>query len=218
MSENRKKVRRKNTFVNNILLVLLLVTTVVMLGAFGVNIYKIVKAESEEEKVVEVEKPENEFINDYYTIGHNATDINKEYFRELNAALDAADSAGIAQAVTKCFITEYYTWMNKDGNYDIGGMQYIFKDDQRDFETYTRYNFYQDMDLYINQLGTSNLMKVSSVTIDSCDPATYSDRSAYNVNASWTYESGSMPTEELQSSAMFTVVDHDGRWEIAAIN
>ena len=90
-------------------------------------------------------------------------------------------------------------------------------EDQRDFEVYSRYNFYQDMDLYINQLGTSNLIKVSSVTVNSCDATTYSDRTGYNVNASWTYESGSMSTEDIQNSATFTVVDHDGRWEIAAI-
>ena len=218
MSEKKKGSRRASRLINNFLLVLLMLTMVAMLGAFGVNIYKIVKAESEEEKVIEVEKPENEFINDFYTIGHNATDINKEYFRELNAALDSGDQAAIATAVTKCFITEYYTWTNKDGNYDVGGMQYIFTDDQRDFEVYSRYNFYQDMDLYISQLGTENLIKVSGVTVNSCDATTYSDRNGYNVNASWTYESGSMSTEDVQSSATFTVVDHDGRWEIAAID
>lgn len=218
MSEKRNKAKKTSRRINNILLVLLMITMAAMLGAFGFNIFKIAAAETEEEKVIEVEKPENEFINEYYTIGHNATDINKEYFRELNAALDAGDQAGIAQAVTKCFVTEYYTWINKDGNYDVGGMQYIYTDKQHDFEVYSRYNFYQDLDLYINQLGTNNLIKVSGVTIDSCDATTFSDMNGYNVNVSWTYESSSMSTEDLQSSAMFTVVDHNGRMEIAAIN
>lgn len=218
MSVQKNKALKKSRLINNILLVLLMLTTVAMLVAFGFNIYKIVKAEAEEEKVIEVEKPENEFINEYYTIGHNATVINKEYFRELNAALDSGDQSAIATAVTKCFITEYYTWTNKDGNYDVGGMQYIFADDQHDFEVYSRYNFYQDMDLYISQLGRSNLIKVSSVTVDSCEATTYADRNAYRVSASWTYESEGMSTEDVQNSATFTLVDRDGRWEIAAID
>ena len=218
MSEKKKGSRKVNRLINNFLLVLLMLTMVAMLGAFGVNIYKIVKAEAEEEKVIEVEKPENEFINDYYMIGHNATDINKEYFRELNAALDSGDEAAVATAVVKCFITEYYTWTNKDGNYDVGGMQYIYADDRRDFEVYSRYNFYHDLDLYISQLGTENLIKVSSVTVNTCDATTYADRSGFNINASWVYESGSMSTEGVQANAVFTVVNHDGRWEIAAIN
>ena len=222
MTEERKKAKRNSRLIHNFLLTLLLVTMVAMLGAFGINIYKIVKAETQEEKVIEVEKPENEFINDYYTIGHNATDFNKECFRELNAALDSGEQAKIATAVAKCFIAEYYTWTNKDGNYDIGGMQYIYTPGQKDFETYSRYNFYNDLDLYINQLGTPNLIEVSAITVNSCDSTTYTDgdgveRNGFNVDASWTYKSGSMSTEDVQSSAMITAIDHDGRWEIAAI-
>lgn len=217
MVKKKDGAKRKSRLINNSLLVLLMLTMAGMLVAFGFNIFKIISAEAEEEKVIEVEKPENEFINEYYTIGHNATDINKEYFRELNAALEAGDQAKIAQAVTKCFVTEYYTWTNKDGNYDIGGMQYIYTDDQHDFEVYSRYYFYYDLDLYISQLGTDNLIQVTEVTVNSCDPTTYSDMSGYNVNASWTYESKSMSTEDIQNSATFTVVDHNGRWEIAAI-
>ena len=215
MSENKKRNKtRKHT--NNILLVLLLITMAGMLLAFGWNVYSILaKGSSEEVKVAEVEKPENEFINEHYTIGHNATEINKEYFRELNAALKANDTKAVAEAVTKCFITEYYTWTNKDGNYDVGGMQYIYTDDQRDFEVYSRYNFYEDMDLYINQLGNENLLQVAGVTINSCDPSEYTTdegetKTDYTVNASWTYEDSSMSKEGVQNIAAFKVVDHNG--------
>lgn len=223
MSETKRK-NRANRRINNTLLVLLLVTMVGMLGAFGWNIYNIFAKDGDaEETVIVAEKPENEFINEYYTIGHNATDINKEYFRELNAALDANDTKAVAEAVTKCFVTEYYTWTNKDGNYDVGGMQYIYTDDQRDFEVYSRYNFYADMDLYINQLGSKNLIQVANVTINSCDPSEYTTdegetKTDYTVNASWTYEESSMSKDGVQNSAAFKVVDHNGRMEIAEID
>ena len=243
MSE--RKMNKTSRRINNFLLVLILLTTVGMLVAFGLNIYKIIAKDSETVKPAnaEVEKPENEFINDYYTIGHNATEVNKEYFRELNDALDSGDQSLVAQAVTKCFITEYYTWTNKDGNYDVGGMQYVFKDGQRDFEVYSRYNFYHDLDLYISQLGNNNLLQVASVTIDSCeatnertvevesetetDSETEGEENSentstktiadYNVTAHWTYEPCSMSTDGVQNSATFKVVNNNGRLEIDEI-
>ena len=224
MSENKNK-KKSSRRINNILLALLLITMVCTLGAFAVNIFKIAAKGAQDEAVqtVETEKPENEFINEYYTIGHNATEINKEYFRELNKTLDAGDHKAIAEAVTKCFVTEYYTWINKDGNYDVGGMQYIWSNDKRDFEVYSRYNFYQDMDLYISQLGTENLIEVTAVNVTSSEPTTYeiddeTTAEAYDVTAEWTYTSKGMSTEDVQNHATFTVVDHDGRWEIAEID
>ena len=224
MSENRHR-KKSNARVNNILLVLLIVTMLGTLVAFGMNIFKIIAKESEEEQVktVEVEKPENEFINDFYTIGHNATELNKEYFRELNTALEAQDQKAVAEAVAKCFVTEYYTWTNKDGNYDVGGMQYIYTNDQRDFEVYSRYGFYHDMDLYISQLGTENLIEVTGVTVNGVTETSYdiddeTTATAYDVDLSWTYKANSMDTADVQNSAVFKVVDHDGRMEIAAID
>ena len=72
----------------------------------------------------------------------------------------------IAETVVKNFICQYYTWTNKDGNYDIGGMQYIYTPKQSDFETYTLYNFYKDMDLYLSKDGRSSLIEVKKVTIN----------------------------------------------------
>lgn len=224
MSEKTHR-NKSSARINNLLLVLLMITMVGMLAAFGLNIHKILAKEAEEEtvKTAEVEKPENEFINDYYTIGHNATDINKEYFRELNTALDSGDKKAVAEAVAKCFVTEYYTWTNKDGNYDIGGMQYIFTDDQRDFEVYSRYGFYHDLDLYITQMGTPNLIEVTGVTVNGVEETTYdiddeTSVTAYNVDCSWTYAAKEMSVEEVQNSASILVVDHDGRMEIAEID
>ena len=69
MSENRRR-KKSNAKVNNLLLVLLIVTMLGTLVAFGMNIFKILAKESEEEQVktAEVEKPENEFINDFYIV------------------------------------------------------------------------------------------------------------------------------------------------------
>lgn len=238
MSESRRR-RRKNAKINNTLLVVLLAVMFLTIVAFVLNTIRVQRADTGQgETIEETEKIENEFTNEYYSIGYNATDINKQYFRELDDLVEAAieadkgtegavrDNAAIASSLVKCFVTEYYTWTNKDGNYDIGGIQYIFRDRQADFERYTRYSFYADMDLYLSQYDRDKLIQVKEVTIRDIyqgerfqaaeDGPSYD---CWTVDAAWTYESGSaMNTSEIQKEAEFLVVNHDGRLEIAAID
>ena len=127
--------KKKSLNTNNLMLVLLVITAVVVCGALGFNIYSILNADTGEGTTDTVQKVSNEYSNDYYTIGNNPTDVNKEYFKEINSALKEEDNVAIAEALSKTFVTEYYTWTNKDGNYDIGGIQYIYTPKQSDFET-----------------------------------------------------------------------------------
>ena len=251
MSKKRRKIRFENIF-----LIILIITALLMVAAFALNIRRISNTDTGEgETIEETAEPENEFRNEFYSIGYNATEISKEYFRELNAALDAehgivvpaegedaqqstdepaesedpapaapSDRADTAAAVVKCFITEYYTWTNKDGNYDIGGMQYIYTDKQSDFEQYTRFNFYKDMDLYLTQYGRDTLIEVKDVTItgkEKTDSFTAEDGTVmdcYKVTAEWSYvEGSSMDTSAIQYYATFLVADHNGRLEIVSI-
>lgn len=224
--EHDKKM--KNRRKTNILLIVLLIAMLAVIAASAVNIYQVRSKTSGSDDTIKTETISNKYINDDYSIGNNATDINKDYFLELNDAIATGDSALIAQDVVKCFVTEYYTWTNKDGNYDVGGMQYIYTDRQSDFSSYSRDNFYSEMDNYLAQNDRSSLIQVSEVTIDSCteNPAiTVMNASGeqisypgYSVSASWTYKDGSvMDTGAIQSSAVFSVINHDGRMEIAAI-
>lgn len=244
MTVSKKKNAKKKVKINGILTLILLVTAVVILFAFCFNIFKVMNSSSGNGDTVETEAVDNEYSNDYYSIGNNPTDINKTYFKELNNALDGktlkddngneySGDEAIAETVVKNFICQYYTWTNKDGNYDIGGMQYIFTEKQSDFETYTLYNFYKDMDLYLSQNGRDSLIQVKDVTINSVNrvddyTVTYTDSdnneqspalNCIDVNTSWSYESDtSMNTAELQSSATFHVVNNNGRWEIGGID
>lgn len=231
---------------SGILTLLLLFTVIGVVIAFGINIFGIVTSSGGDGDTMATESVDNKYTNEYYSIGNNPTDVNKEYFLELNDALkgktiegtngeEVSGDVAIAQSVVKNFICQYYTWTNKDGNYDIGGMQYIYTPKQSDFETYTLYNFYKDMDKYITQDGTSSLIEVTEVTINSANsvgtytvqiPAASSDTGedqnvdldCVDVNASWTYDSSTtMSTGSIQNSATFHVVNNNGRWEIGGI-
>ena len=111
-------------------------------------------------------------------------------------------------------------------------MQYIYTPKQSDFETYTLYNFYKDMDLYLSKDGRSSLIEVKKVTINNVSrvddyTVTYTDENGdeqsaglpcVNVEASWEYDSDTkMNTSEIQTSATFHVVNNNDRWEIGGI-
>lgn len=232
----------KKRRINNRMIACLMMLMTVTIIIFIVNIVRIHTSDNGEGTTLATAAATNEYVNASYSIGNNPTEINKTYFKELNSAVESDDQTKISESIVKCFIAEYYTWTNKDGNYDIGGMQYIFKPKQSDFAQYSLWNFYEDMDLYITKYGTSNLMQVKEVTISStADAGTYtvelpgdnsevtsSDSSSaatkeslpcIDVTASWTYEeNASIDTSKFQNQAVFHVVNDDGRWEIAGIS
>lgn len=228
----KKQKRSMNT--NNLMIILLVVTMLGIGGAIGFNIYRVAATDTGSGTTDTVQKVSNEYSNEYYTIGNNPTDINKTYFKEINAALKEEDNVKIAESLAKTFVTEYYTWTNKDGNYDVGGIQYIYTPKQSDFETYTLNNFYEDMDLYLTQVTRSDLIEVKEVTVNSSSEGTYgvqadgqtdeagnpilTELNCVSVDLSWTYESSNtLNTSEFQSHAIIHVVDNNGRWEIAGI-
>lgn len=213
---------------NKISLTLLLITIICVILAIGWNVIGILFRQSGAGVTIEKEKISDKYTNEYYTIGNNPTEIAKSYFLELNDAITANDTTEIAKDVVKNFICQYYTWTNKDGNYDIGGMQYIYSPRKKDFERYTLYNFYKDMDLYITQLGRDHLIEVSEVMINSASAAEdYTVTSptgesvtlpSVTVDASWKYKSDTgMDINSIQVHAIFRVVNNNGRMEIASI-
>lgn len=228
-----KKKKSMNT--NNLMVVFLMVTVAAVCIALGINIFRIVTTDSGEGTTDTVVKVSNEYSNDYYSIGNNPTSVNKEYFKEINSALKEEDEVKIAESLAKTFVTEYYTWTNKDGNYDIGGIQYIYTPKQSDFETYTLYNFYSDLDLYLTQVDRDDLIEVAEVTVNSSEKTTYgvqidssqvdeegnpilTDLDCVDVDLSWTYQSSNtLDTSSFQSHALIHVVNNEGRWEIAGI-
>jgi hypothetical protein len=163
--------------------------------------------------------------NDQYTIGNNPTDYEKECFQMLTDALNSGTEEEQAEALVYAFVSDYFTWNNKDGNYDVGGQQYFYSDRFLDLLNWSRYELYEDLDLYIYQYGRENLPEVTSITTDVLEKtADFEVKTAdpvvsypcYKVQVSWEYSMGSeLPPENFITSARFFVVNHNGRLEIA---
>lgn len=202
------------------LVVSLLVLTAVMIGVLSFNLVNIFMGKTSNGSTVVIDS-NSSLKNDQYTIGNNPTDVTIEYFSDLTSSLSEGAAQDIATNVVKCFITEYFTWTNKDGNYEVGGVQYLYGPQYVMYEVESRWSFYRDLDLYINQYGRDDLLEVESVRITGAmfgghfkiGGETYE---SYYIEARWTYkDSKSLNVDEFQQVGYFTVINNNGRYEIA---
>lgn len=126
-------------------------------------------------------KDENKIVSMNYVLRDNATDIQKEYFAELKNAIevDGADEETVAGLIGKNFVADFYTWSNKQGQFDVGGLYYVTEGDYASDRTSIKENvflkardsFYKFISNYINEYGVENLLQVESVTVTSSNKA-----------------------------------------------
>lgn len=228
LTPEEKKARLKNRKLNNnlVLLTLLLSVLVIAFFVFNIGTIGLKKTNTSTGETLQLDI-KNKLTNDQYVIGNNPTNVQKEYFEELTNILNSIetdeDKMNVSQAVVKCFVADYYTWTNKDGNYEVGGVQYIYGPKYIMFQEESRYKFYCDLDLYISQYGRENLLEVVNVDIPTVDYA--SDYvvngevyESFYVEAKWQYkESSKIDVSEFQNKAYFIVINNNGRFEIAKI-
>ncbi len=221
-SEEKAKRRRIKKANNNIILSMI-VLSLVVIGFFSFNIANISLKHSSSSGDTLLVESGNKLSNDLYEIGNNPTDIQKEYFNELTNALEDDDDMKAVEYLVKSFVADCFTWTNKDGNYEVGGLQYLYGPKYTMFQTQMRYEFYADLDLYISQFGRENLLEVDKVETPIVDRAAdyVTDGvsySAYYIEATWTYKpSSKIDVDEFQKQGYFTIIDHDGRYEIVSI-
>lgn len=203
---------------------------IVIIGICGANIYKQAKG-----LIGMAGESGNTAINSNYSINNNsfvlrenATDLQKEYFKELkdiyeNPSSEASDADKAASTV-KNFIADFYTWSNKLGQYDVGGMYYVYQPQRSTIYIQSRDQFYKYINQYINKYGSEALLEVESVetTVDETPFAFEIDEcefGCYKVKANWTYvaKENDFDTSKYQNSGYFLVLNNAGRYELAYI-
>lgn len=170
-------------------------------------------------------KEENVISSMNYVLRDNATDLQKELFAKLKAAVetDDADDAEIAKLVCQNYIADFYTWSNKQGQYDVGGLYYVYEPQRSAVYQQARDGFYKYLSTYINQYGANNLLEVENVEISEAkknaagyyilDGMTYD---SYNVTCTWTYkENEKFPSGTYANKMYFLVIKNGNRFEIA---
>lgn len=221
--------RRRNKIINNTMTVIILLLSAAVIAAFILNMIRVRRQSTVANEGTESElvaDMDNSMKNDLYRIGNNPTEVEKEYFQKLTDTLKSGTKEEQAEAVVYAFVSDFFTWTNKDGNYEVGGQQYIYGPKYTSFESWALSDYYRDLDLYISQYGRENLPQVKEVMTDAetfktddfevvtSDPHVTMD--CYQVQVKWTYDSNAkVDLANFPDHVRFQVVDNNGRMEIA---
>ena len=201
-------------------MLLFMLPFVVAIGIFGFITYK------EAKSLLSLATGDTEIKVDYqissmnYVLRDNATDVQIEYFNELKDAIEnnVGSDAEAAGLVCKNFVADFYTWSNKQGQYDVGGLYYIYsgKNEADNYKNQlylqARDGFYKYLNNYISEYGSANLLEVETVEVvkaQECKDAyqvyertgwiaidedtneevyEFVDYEAYEVTCSWAYK------------------------------
>lgn len=160
-----------------------------------------------------------------YHLRNGATDLQKDYFKELadlcGADAESQDKTAIAQAVVKNFIADFYTWTNKAGTYDVGGLYYVHSPSKGNIYANARNTFYKYLTNYINEYGSEKLLEVASVEIEGSKTSDKYEWNgikydSYYFHATWTYvDHDGFDENDYYTSGNFLVIENEsGRFEI----
>ena len=177
--------------------------------------------------------------NNRYVLRDTATDVQKEYFNELKDLMENNTGTGedIAGSIVKNFVADFYTFSNKLGQYDVGGMYYVFAPQRQTIYIQARDQFYKYINNYINQYGAEALLEVENVEVDVTNAPSDSlysvmmtdeetgeeyeeQHNYYLVEARWTYvtKEGGMSTSSYDTKGNFVVINRDGdKYEIVYV-
>lgn len=160
--------------------------------------------------------------NEIYALPKNPTQLQKDLYVDLSNQLkiESEDKLPIADFVVKNFVADYFTWTNKSGSYNVGGLTYIVSHSYLYLMDASRLSFYKDLDSFISKYGKDQLIEVESITTNPMYSSTFkfldTDFNAYYVEAEWTYVlREDFPEEKFQTRAAFTVIDFNGVLQIA---
>ncbi len=212
---------RKKRYIN---LLLMLLPMLLIFGFFGYSAYKGYKDISSGDTPVKKNDPYSiEEMN--YSLRKNATPYQMEIFTELKEACKAEekDYARIAELVCKSYIADFYTWTNKAGRYDVGGMNFVYSPHMRNIYSQARDTYYNYLNIYIDKYGKENLLEVANIDtwhVNKIDNVTIDgvECEAYWVHQEWQWaDTVTFPTDGLVTRGIFTVVinPNNGRVEIA---
>ena len=180
-----------------------------------------------------------------YVLRENETELQMELFTQLKDAIEGKTESTpemIVELVVKNHVADFYTWSNKLGQYDVGGMYYLPDYSRESVYIQARDSIYQYLNEYMNKYGVENLLEVESVEASAVktdnfdfkqivkyynleDDDDYNEYTredihtyeAWDVSCSWTYVAGkTFSTASYPVSMKFKVVYNSdfNRYEI----
>jgi hypothetical protein len=162
-----------------------------------------------------------------YKLVERPTSFQKEMYDELLEVLNSEnlDKKVYSEVVLKNFVADFFTWVNKRGSYDVGGLSYIVLGHANSFMMNARSSFYIDVTDLMNEYGKENLLMVDSITVVESYPEQFSDLAGniiydegYYVVLEWTYASNELfDSSGYQNRIYANIVFEEGVARIAQL-
>lgn len=156
----------------------------------------------------------------------NATDLQKDLFAKLKQAYIDGDDEEAARLTAESFIADFYTWTNKYGSYDVGGVLYCA--DRTNAELFGRDTFYKYVSYYIEKYGSENLLEVTSISSEGgfVNDSKYTIEESgksynqYYFDVHWEYANHTGFTEKEFCNYQYVIVvkSDTGRFEVVETN
>ena len=231
----KKLFKNPKTRTRNLILVIL--PFVILAGICGFIAFKSVKSMSDNASGTSTEAYKDSIDSMDYHLRSNATKYQTELFKELTKAVEnGTDKFEIAKLVAENYVADFYTWSNKEGTYDVGGMYYVYSPQKTTIYAQARNTYYKYLTYYINTYGSDKLLEVESIEAEiNSDVGSYEfdgkTYDSYFVTCTWTYKnedtfkdiylkgydgsSKEMSASEFTKKEYFLIIENeDGRFEI----
>ncbi len=135
-------------------------------------------------------------IEEYgYNLEDRDTENFKQKFEELKTLLqnEDYDKMEYMRLISELFIMDFFTIQNKVSRYDVGGLEYVYKDAVDSFRTVAESSVYKTVENNLDDTRTQELPVVVSATSGEITETTFempdkSNAGGYRVPVSWEYE------------------------------
>lgn len=232
-----------------VIMAVVMIPVIVIMVFLGFRIYKdaqgilsLVKGDGTEIVVKDTHKISS--MN--YVLREGETELQMDLFTQLKDAIEGKTEGvteeEIARLVAMNHIADFYTWSNKLGQYDVGGLYYVNYEARENVFIQARDTIYKYLNEYMDKYGVENLLEVASidatVTKNSKQyPITRVTRyditdyevgynydtkyyDAWDVNVTWTYKESTVfsPTKYPTSTTVKVIYNaDDGRYDVVVV-
>lgn len=161
-------------------------------------------------------------IDDYgYSLKENATPYFKGLFKELEQTLnkDDVDEEKYMTLVSKMFVADFFNLDNKVSKNDVGGVQFVYKDYQTDFEKYAMDSIYKSVESNVYGNRRQSLPIVEEVECSKVKNELFkygdsSDDKAYVVDFDIKYKDDM----GYQTEGSLVIIHSDKKLEVASMS
>lgn len=160
-----------------------------------------------------------------YPRSDEETDLMEDIYDNLLLAIEAKDDAKIQEYVAAYFVADFFTWTNKSGREDVGGLTYVLPDARIDFGKYATNYYYVNFDEHLETYGQKGLPEVESYTVESVGASDFvyektGSSDSYDVSLKLQYVSNTngMPTDELMPKCTVTLLKEEDVYYVVGVD